>query len=155
MLGAGGGAGKSAMEEWAAALIECVMWGAAKSKREMGNDVVAKELLGEWLGRVWKAYLGVDGAGAAGKGVQTLSVVHELSAALIRLGSSDEGERGRFYSNFRGTDHDVIHSALPSTVECHSRLFARFDRHPCVDLAVPAGCRSQFVLHLRLVHPRD
>lgn len=82
----GVGAGVTATEEWAKALLECVVFEAVRA--EEGADLVR-----EWVGRMWRTYLGEEGDGAKVlKALRTERVAEQLANTFTKLAGRDEGE---------------------------------------------------------------
>lgn len=86
----------SPIEEFVTALLECIVW-QTNALTKAGESVT--ELVVEWIGRVWRTYLGQESdSPKLHKGIATARVADQVLATLAKLSARSEGTSLRFVS---------------------------------------------------------
>ena len=87
---ASSGAGPSPAEEFVASVLECLLWEAAKAEQS-GKPEWSQALVDEWVGRVWKTFVGRGEDGSKRhRGIATRGVANQLEATLAKLAAKSD-----------------------------------------------------------------
>lgn len=94
----------SPTEEWAAALLECLVLESGAMLKAGVEEAEVQQLVREWVGRMWLAFLGFDptapATGVEGKrrprAIATPALATSLANTLAKLGARDDGGAALF-----------------------------------------------------------
>lgn len=117
-----GGKAASPTEEWATALLECLVWESGAMSKEGVEQTEVEALMREWVGRMWSAFLGIEEGGKPSKSVATPKVAQQIEATLAKLATRDSALFETSWQPISASTSDLLGSTTAEEKLAYSLL---------------------------------